>query len=172
MALAKFISKIVESITKVTFQFNKTLDVLIERFKGGCPTTDELILLIDQKNQINGALDQINQKIALLNKVAEGSEIAVQALSAGKTVIKQIPIPSSVPPGIGLPLSVTNNLADSLDNLGTLIEKEEASLASIPEALKLISKDVGEVITKLNEFKIIIPSNRYFINKKTNNSSK
>ena len=45
MALAKFISKIVESITKVTFQFNKTLDVLIERFKGSCPTTDELILL-------------------------------------------------------------------------------------------------------------------------------
>ena len=135
MALAKFISKIVESITKVTFQFNKTLDVLIERFKGGCPTTDELILLIDQKNQINGALDQI---------------------SAGKTVIKQIPIPSSVPPGIGLPLSVTNNLADSLDNLGTLIEKEEASLASIPEALKLISKDVGEVITKLNEFDVAL----------------
>jgi len=156
MALAKFISKIVESITKVTFQFNKTLDVLIERFKGSCPTTDELILLIDQKNQINGALDQINQKIALLNKVAKGSEVAVQALSAGKTVIKQLPIPSSVPPGIGLPLSVTNNLADSLDNLGTLIEKEEASLASIPEALELISKDVGEVITKLNEFDVAL----------------
>jgi len=156
MALAKFISKIVESITKTTFQFNKTLDVLIERFKDGCPTTRELESLIDQKNQINGALDQINQKIALLNKVAKGSEVAVQALSAGKTIIKQLPIPSSVPPGIGLPLSITNNLADSLDNLGTLIEKEEASLESIPEALKLISNDVGEVITKLNEFDVVL----------------
>ncbi len=156
MALAKFISKIVQSITKTTFQFNKTLDVLIDRFKGGCPTTKELLSLIDQKNQINDALNQINQKIATLNKVAQGSEVAVEALKAGKTVIKQLPIPSSVPPGVGLPLSVTNNLADALDNLGTLIDKEEASLDSIPEALDLISKDVGEVITKLNEFDVVL----------------
>jgi hypothetical protein len=156
MALAKFISRIVTSITRTTFQFNKTLDVLIERFKDACPTTQELKSLIEQKNQINGALQQIEQKIALLNKVAQGSEVAVQALSAGKTVIKQLPIPSSVPPGIGLPLSVTNNLADALDNLGTLIEKEEASLESIPEALDIISNDVGEVITKLNEFDVAL----------------
>ncbi len=156
MALAKFISKIVQSITKTTFQFNKTLDVLIDRFKEGCPTTKELESLVQQKNQINGALNQINQKIATLNKVAQGSEVAVEALKAGKTVIKQLPIPSSVPPGVGLPLSVTNNLADSLDNLGTLIDKEEASLESIPEALELISNDVGEVITKLNEFDVVL----------------
>ncbi len=156
MALAKFISKIVQSITKTTFQFNKTLDVLIDRFKEGCPTTKELESLVIQKNQIHGALDQINQKIATLNKVAQGSEVAVEALKAGKTVIKQLPIPSSVPPGVGLPLSVTNNLADSLDNLGTLIDKEEASLESIPEALELISNDVGEVITKLNEFDVVL----------------
>lgn len=156
MALAKFISRIVTSITRTTFQFNKTLDVLIERFKDACPTTQELKSLIEQKNQINGALQQIEQKILLLNKVAQGSEVAVQALSAGKTIIKQLPIPSSVPPGIGLPLSVTNNLADALDNLGTLIDKEEASLESIPEALELISSDVGEVITKLNEFDVAL----------------
>ena len=46
MALAKFISKIVESITKTTFQFNKTLDVLISQFKDTCPTTNELKALI------------------------------------------------------------------------------------------------------------------------------
>ena len=49
-----------------------------------------------------------------------------------------------------------NNLSDALDNLGTLIDKEKASLDSIPEALDLISKDVGEVITKLNEFNVAI----------------
>tara|TARA_R110002020_G_scaffold207498_1_gene413060 strand:+ start:286 stop:2286 length:2001 start_codon:yes stop_codon:yes gene_type:complete len=156
MALAGFISKIVQSITRTTFQFNKTLDVLISQFKDACPTTEELKSLINQKNQINGALVQIEGKIATLNKVAAGSEIAVEALSAGKTIIKQLPIPSSVPPGIGLPLSVTNNFSDALDNLGTLIDKEEASLESIPEALELISKDVGEVITKLNELDVVL----------------
>ena len=156
MALAGFISKIVTSITRTTFQFNKTLDVLIGRFKDACPTTPELISLIYQKNQISEALEQINQKIATLNKVAEGSEIATEALSAGKTLIKQIPIPSSVPPGVGLPLSIMNNFSDALDNLGTLIDKEKASLETIPDALDLIKKDVGEVITKLNEFGVAL----------------
>lgn len=156
MALSKFISKIVTSITKTTFQFNKTLDVLIDRFKDSCPSTKELQSLIQQKNQINGALVQIEQKIITLNKVAKGSEVATEALGAGKTLIKQLPIPSSVPPGVGLPLSVMNNLSDALDSLGTLIDKEKASLDSIPEALDIISDDVGEVITKLNEFSVAL----------------
>ena len=62
MALAKFISRIVQSVTRTTFQFNKTLDVLIDRFKDACPTTQELKSLINQKNQINGALREIEQK--------------------------------------------------------------------------------------------------------------
>ena len=156
MALAGFISKIVTSITRTTFQFNKTLDVLIDRFKEGCPTTMELKSLISQKNQINGALQQIEQKIITLNKVAKGSEVAAEALNAGKTLIKQLPVPSSIPPGVGLPLSVMNNLSDALDNLGTLIDKEKSSLDTIPEALDIISDDVGEVITKLNEFSVAL----------------
>ena len=56
MALGSFISKMVVSITKTTLQFNKTLDVLIEQFKDGCPTTKELKALINQKNQINSNL--------------------------------------------------------------------------------------------------------------------
>ena len=152
MALAKFISKIVTSITKVTFQFNKTLDVLISQFKDSCPTTNELALLIDQKNQINGALQQIEQKIATLNKVADGSLSAVDALGKGKTIIKQLPAPSAVPPGVGLPLNIFNNFSDALDNLGTLIDKSKASLDTIPDALDLIKKDVGGIITKLKEF--------------------
>ena len=45
-------------------------------------------------NEINGALIEIEGKIATLNKVAAGSEVAVKALSAGKTIIKQLPIPT------------------------------------------------------------------------------
>jgi len=152
MALADFISKIVTSITRATFQFNKSLDVLIDKFKEGCPTTQELKILIVQKNEINGALEQIEQKIATLNKVAEGSEIAAEALNTGKTVIKQLPAPSAVPPGVGLPLNIFNNFSDALDNLGTLIDKEKASLDTIPGALDIIEKDVGTVITKLKKF--------------------
>ena len=154
MALSGFISKIVQSVTRTTFQFNKTLDVLIERFKDACPSTEELKSLIKQKNEINGALQQIEQKIATLNKVAQGSEIAVTALKAGVTFIKQLPVPTSVPPGVGIPVNIINNFSDALDNLGTLIDKEDAAISSVPEALDIISNDVGEVITKLNEFSV------------------
>jgi len=156
MALAGFISKIVQSITRTTFQFNKTLDVLISRFKDACPSTQELKNLIQQKNQINGALVQIEQKISTLNKVAKTSEGIVTGVKAAVTVIKQLPIPTSVPPGVGIPVNIINNFSDALDNLGTLIDKEEGSLDSIPEALDLISKDVSSVITKLNDLDVAL----------------
>ena len=156
MGLAGFISKIVTSITRSTFKFNKTLDDLILKFKDACPTTAELKALIQQKNQINGALVQIEQKIATLNKVAIGSEIAVGALKIGVTFIKQLPIPTSFPPGVGIPVSIINNFSSALDDLGTLVDKEEASIETIPKALDLISKDVGEVITKLNDLDVVL----------------
>jgi len=156
MGLAGFISKIVQSITRTTFKFNKTLDDLISKFKDSCPSTQELKGLIIQKNQINGALQQIQGKIATLNTVADTSEVVVKGVKAGVTIIKLLPIPTSVPPGIGIPVSIINMFSDALDTLGTLIDKEESSLEAIPEALELISKDVGEVISKLNEFDVVL----------------
>ena len=156
MALAEFISKIVQSITRTTFQFNKTLDVLISRFKDACPSTQELKNLIQQKNEINGALVQIEQKISTLNKVASTSEAVVTGIKSAVTIIKQLPIPTSVPPGVGIPVNIINNFSDALDNLGTIIDKEEGSLDSIPEALDLISKDVSSVITKLNDLDVAL----------------
>lgn len=151
MALAKFISRIVTSITKDTFKFNKTLDVLIAQFEDSCPTTEELVVLIGQKNFINGALEAIQKKIENLNTVAQTSEVLVGALSTATTFIKQLPLPTSFPPGVGIPLSIINTFSDTLDNLGDIIKKEEGSLDSIPEALEVIKNDVGEVITKLND---------------------
>ena len=156
MGLGSFTSKMLVSITKTTLQFNKTLDVLIERFKDGCPTTQELKSLITQKNQINGALVQIEQKIATLNKIAATSATVLTGVKAGVTLIKQLPIPTSFPPGVGIPVSIINMFSDALDKLGTIIDKEDASLSSIPDALAAISKDVGTVITKLKELDIVL----------------
>ena len=156
MGLGRFISSIVQSITRTTFKFNKTLDGLIAKFKDSCPSTQELKSLIKQKNEINGALVQIQGKIATLNTVAKTSEVVVKGVKAGVTIIKTLPIPTSVPPGIGIPVSIINMFSDALDTLGTLIDKEESSLDAIPEALDLISKDVSEVISKLNEFDAVL----------------
>ena len=156
MGLAGFISKIVQSITKTCFQFNKTLDVLISQFKDSCPSTQDLKLLIQQKNQINGALVQIEGKISTLNTMASTSEAIADTLKTGVSIIKQLPIPSSVPPGVGLPMNVFNNFSDALDKLGDMITKQKGSLDSIPEALNLVSKDVGEVISKLKELDVAL----------------
>ena len=156
MGLSKFISVIVTSITKTTFKFNKTLDVLISQFKDSCPTSPELLNLIKQKNYINGALVAIEKKIENLNSVAQTSETLVGAMSVATTFIKQLPIPTSFPPGVGIPLSIINTFSDSLDNLGDIIKKEEGSLNAVPEALEAISKDVGVVISKLKEFGVAL----------------
>tara|TARA_R110001592_G_scaffold331829_2_gene614908 strand:+ start:1356 stop:3404 length:2049 start_codon:yes stop_codon:yes gene_type:complete len=156
MALAKFISKIVTSITKSTFRFNNTLEDLTVKFEVSCPTTPELLNLVTQKNLINGALQDIQSKISTLNKVAKTSKVVVKGVKAGVSVIKKLPLPTSFPPGVGIPLSIINTFSDALDALGKMIDKEEGSLDSIPVALDLIKKDVSEIITKLSKLDVAI----------------
>ena len=57
---------------------------------------------------------------------------------------------------MGIPVSIINNFSSALDDLGTLVDKEEASIETIPKALDLISEDVGEVITKLNDLDVVL----------------
>ena len=152
MALSGFITKIVTSITKTTFNFNKTIDALAERFKASCPPTKELENLVTQKQEITEALKQIQGKIKTLNNIASSTETIISTLKTGVTIIKQLPIPTSVPPGVGIPINVINNFTAALIILEYLLEKGEATVGAIPEALDLISNDISEVIGKLNSF--------------------
>ena len=86
-----------------------------------CPTPEERKKIIDQKNKLLKALTNIqNALIAALQTLVPVKGI-IDATDIAFKIIKLIPLPTAVPPGIGLPASVLNGFADLMDFLKKLI---------------------------------------------------
>jgi hypothetical protein len=86
-----------------------------------CPTPEELKKIIDQKNKLlkvltntQNALNAALQTLVPIKGIIDATDIAFK-------IIKFIPLPTAVPPGIGLPSLVLNGFADLMDFLKKLI---------------------------------------------------
>lgn len=110
-------------------QINDTLDTI----------ENTLNVVITQKNTLQGALDNILSPLSSLESISTTLGGIVDGIKTGVTTIKSIPAPTSVPPGVGIPLNIINGFSDALDTLGNLISKFEGSLDIIPGAIQQIN---------------------------------
>tara|TARA_R110000803_G_scaffold14714_3_gene40912 strand:+ start:1343 stop:2953 length:1611 start_codon:yes stop_codon:yes gene_type:complete len=143
--LIKTITKVIKNLTK----FEVAIDALIERFKESCPPKAELLNIVKQKNQIQGALENVSGAFNTVEATAETTNTIVTTVSAAVKVIKTIPIPTSVPPGFGIPINVITLLADSLDTLGDLLKGAKGALKIVPSSGKAIQSSTEVVVKKL-----------------------
>ena len=143
--LIKTITKVIKNLTK----FEVAIDALIDRFKASCPPKAELLNIVKQKNQIQGALENVVGAFNTVEATAETTNTIVTTVSTVVKVIKAIPIPTSVPPGVGIPINVITLLADSLDTLGDLLKGAKGALKVVPSAGKTIQEAAQTIVTKL-----------------------
>ena len=143
--LIKTITKVIKNLTK----FEVAIDALIDRFKASCPPKAELLNIVKQKNQIQGALENVVGAFNTVEATAETTNTIVTTVSTAVKVIKAIPIPTSVPPGVGIPINVITLLADSLDTLGDLLKGAKGALKVVPSAGKTIQEAAQTIVTKL-----------------------
>jgi len=150
-ALSKILIKSVGNITRNLVKFEVGLEDLIDKFKEGCPTKEELLKIVQQKNQMQTALENVVGAFSKVESTASTTESVVSAVSSAIQVIKLIPVPSAVPPGIGVPLNVITVLADSLDTLGKVLQASKGALSVVPSAAKTINSSANLVLAKLQE---------------------
>ena len=154
-----FLSKIlINSIVRVIKNAAKmdiVIDSLIDKFKDQCPPKTELLLIVKQKNQIQGGLEQIVAAFEPVNTAAETTETIVNTVSTAVKVIKAIPAPMSVPPGFGIPINVITILADSLDALGDSLKGAKGALKIVPPAVNQITSAATNIIKKLQQLDIL-----------------
>lgn len=119
-------------------------------------TLDELELMLNvaitQKNALQGALTTITSPLTTLESLASTVGGIITGVRVGVNIIKALPIPSSVPPGIGIPLNVINGFSDALDTLKTVLDKFGGSLKIIPQAIGQINDILIPIVDK---FKIL-----------------
>ena len=86
-----------------------------------CPTPEERKKIIDQKNKLLKALINIQNALTAALQTLVPVKGIIDAADIAFKIIKLIPLPTAVPPGIGLPASVLNGFADLMDFLKKLI---------------------------------------------------
>ena len=150
--LIKSITKVIKNLTK----FEIAIDNMVEKFKDSCPSKPELLAIVRQKNQIQGALENVIGAFNTVEATAQTTQTLVSTVSGAVRIIKALPFPVSVPPGVGIPVNVITILADSLDTLGDLLKGAKGSLKVVPTASKIITDAASTILTKLQTLDIVL----------------
>ena len=100
-------------------------------------------------NNIALQLESIKTPIVRLQDSIQPATDTVELVNDLIQVLKQIPVPSAAPPGIGLPISIFNTFSDILNNLSDTSEAMAANLSIIPDALGGMVQMVNSVGIKL-----------------------
>ena len=147
--LGGIVSLLVKNAVKSTVKFELAIDPIIARFEGTCPPKAELDKILQQKNQLSQAVTQIETSLTSLSSTGSTIGGIVKGVKAGVTLIKALPIPSSVPPGVGIPLNVINGFSDTLDTLGILLKEFGGVTSQIAPSLQIITGTLATVNAKL-----------------------
>lgn len=156
MAFGKIIQTLVLNSVKSSVNFDLAIVSIIERFKESCPLEKELEKIIIQKNSLSQALSQTQSVLTSVTTTTDTLSNIISTINVGINTIRLLPIPSAVPPGIGLPMNVINGFSFLLDTLGDLIKNNNGTLNQVTPAIEIIKSNINSMILKLNELDILI----------------
>ena len=112
--------------------------------------------IIANKNKIQIALQTIKTPLQTLTTSAAALDNIITTVKVAVKVIKAIPIPTSVPPGVGIPINVLTILSDSLDQLDKLLTYGKGITTVVPLLTKAVLSMIVSIINKLNGLDSII----------------
>ena len=153
--LSKILTKSISKIVQATAKFELAVDDLIDKFKDSCPPKSDLMKIVQQKNQIQTALQAILAGFNTVQTTVNVTEGVVTSVSAAVKVIKTIPVPTAVG-FVGIPISVITILADSLDKLGDILKGAKGAIKIVPSAAKTITTSAEAVITRLQALDVVL----------------
>lgn len=105
---------------------------------------------IGVKNDLSGALNTLVKPIDTLEKLSETLSKVIPPLKTVITTLKFLPAPVSIPPGIGIPVSVINGFTLILDSMKTIIDKTEGPISIVSSSIDQIQKVIRPLIGKLS----------------------
>ena len=105
--------------------------------------------LIGTKNSLQGALDTLRTPISTLEKLADTLGKVIPTLKGVVLIIRNLPLPTAVPPGVGLPATVLNNFSNTLDVLKVVIDKIDGPVSVVTDGVEEIVKVITPLLGKL-----------------------
>jgi len=138
-------------ITKITELVIENKNKLTETLKAQitCPPNDDISKIISLKNKL---VHQLNNTLNTINKASRALEISSNAIGIANSsyqILKSLPIPSAVG-GVGIPISVINNIQDVKIFLSNIIERFKQGNNGISTIIEALVNTLSQIIEFLN----------------------
>lgn len=156
MALGTVIAGLVRNAARSLVNFELAVDPIIERLQQACPPKAELEAIIRQKNSITTALTQVQTALNTMVQTGQTVTGIINVTNIALRVIKNLPLPTSVPPGIGIPISIINRFTDTLIKLSNLIKTNRGIVASIAPAVQSLNSDIQTILSQLARLDVLL----------------
>jgi hypothetical protein len=114
-----------------------------------CPTPQELASIINKKNKL---VKQINQTLKVIDISIKAVGITggiIEALNVTFLILKNLPLPSAVG-GVGLPVSVINNIQDAKNKLSNTITTLSSINAGVLVTLIILRQTLTQALQLLS----------------------
>jgi hypothetical protein len=157
-------SKVIPLIYNIAAQYGiSQLNVLVEKYKGeltqeatdeleqliSCPPQDQINTLILIKNKLVKQLNISYTSIQTSSKLLNINDQLITGIETSYNVLKFLPTPSAIA-GVGIPISVINNIQDIKDFLKGLSGKLKSTNSSISSIINPLEDILVKVISYLN----------------------
>ncbi len=119
-----------------------------------CPTLVQIDKIKKRTGKLNSSVNGAQSKINSFRRLSRALKVPLSTFKAVKKVILTLPIPQSVPPGFGLPISITTAYANILNLIKELIKQIDEDVTSITAILD----NSGATISSLNKNLTLIDS--------------
>jgi hypothetical protein len=156
MALGTVIAGLVRNAARSLVNFELAVDPIIERLQQSCPPKAELEAIIRQKNSITTALTQVQTALNTMVQTGQTVNGIINVTDIAVRVIKNLPLPTAVPPGVGIPINVINRFTDTLIKLSDLIKTNRGIVASIAPAVQSLNSDIQAILNALARLDALI----------------
>lgn len=131
-------------------QILQQVNTELSKFTNTCPTPDQIQTIIITRNSLINVINLFQQKTSVFSSYAGSIENIVTALNAVLTIIRNLPIPTAVPPGIGVPIALTNKYAEILFNLIRFSESLQKDAETISTLVNSVNPFLNNVRNSLN----------------------
>ena len=156
MGLATLAQVLIRKVASLKDRALSTILSDINKLKNSCPNPSELAKVITTRNQIIDSLNSLKTTLNIISSITTPLDIILPPLTQAITLIKLLPIPSSVPPGIGLPVGVITTIGDSLSDIKDLFKTLTNQLNSFDSILDYITSTIDEILSQLSLLDILI----------------
>lgn len=116
-----------------------------------CPNIDELQNTIDTRNNLLSSVNSLRKRVSSFNRFTRALTNILPILSSLITLQRNLPLPTSTPPGIGVTLGVTNSSAERLINSGRFFNNIQQDLNGVQFLTQSAERSLNNILNIFQE---------------------